>query len=288
MRRGERAHVVDLAIGGAPSVKGVAVPRGQADRAVVRVFTRVIGVAGDGVGMADEVLAAAAGNRLAVLDDPRTGRAILRLREILVPVTAGSRPDNRLLRTARQRNSDQRDAPQRPDAYGAAFLQPRHGLPYSTGHAHQLKLVVRHHRRPRIPREHDAGGRGGTPWIQFIPCIRILSEALTYLHSTLHWQRGYRRVRPRRPEKGLYRQCSESQVTGRKLLYGFLYHGAGHSPRNASCGRGCPVKTMIRANSGNFTFLTRLAGKRGNIMALKPGHHSVGQNTVGRRDSRVR
>src|SRR3984957_17581644 len=89
-------------------------------------------------------------------------------------------------------------------------------------------------------------------------------------------------------DENRYRQCSDNQVTGRKLLYGFLYQGAGQSPSKASCGRGWPVNTTIRAPFGNSTFLTRLAGKRGNIMALKPGHPATAQNTVGRRDSRVR
>ena len=86
-----RVHVVDLAIGGAPAVEGVAVPGRHADRGVGVVFDGMIGVAGDRVGVADEILPAAARNRLAVVDHPGAGGAIFGLGKIFLAVNGGLR-----------------------------------------------------------------------------------------------------------------------------------------------------------------------------------------------------
>jgi hypothetical protein len=96
----------------------------------------------DRIGMTDEVLAAAVGNRLAVGDDARTGRAIFCLREIFMAVVNGSRAD-RLLR--------------------AASTQTRR---YASP-------------RPRNPHEQNAGERDASIQITF--CLRILSKTLNDL-----------------------------------------------------------------------------------------------------------
>jgi hypothetical protein len=59
MRRRQAVHVVDLAIGGAASMEQLAVPGGAADTIVGRVFARCVDEAGDLIGLADLVVAAA-------------------------------------------------------------------------------------------------------------------------------------------------------------------------------------------------------------------------------------
>src|SRR5450830_1097256 len=68
-----RIHVEDFAVGGIAAVEVVAVPGGQADRAVVDVFLRDIFAAADQIGLADPVDAAALWHRLARLDHPGAG-----------------------------------------------------------------------------------------------------------------------------------------------------------------------------------------------------------------------
>ncbi len=70
MRRGNRVFVEDLAVGGVAAVEFVAVPGGDADRAVIDIFARDISAPGDHIGLADPVDAAAFGHRLAERDHP--------------------------------------------------------------------------------------------------------------------------------------------------------------------------------------------------------------------------
>ena len=75
-----RIHVEDFAIGGVAAVEIVAVPRGHAHFAVVDIFLRRVFPAGNGIGLADAVDAAALRHRLAWLDHPGTGRgAVFRI-----------------------------------------------------------------------------------------------------------------------------------------------------------------------------------------------------------------
>src|SRR4029079_19538482 len=77
MRRRDRRHVEDFAIRGIAAVKVVAVPRSQADRAVIDVFLGHVDAAGDAVGFAAPVNSTALRHRLPRLDDARTcGNAV--------------------------------------------------------------------------------------------------------------------------------------------------------------------------------------------------------------------
>src|SRR5690242_19800260 len=73
MRGGDGVFVENLAIGGIAAVEFVAVPRRHADGAVLRVHLRHVSAAGDYVGLANAVDAAAFGQRLAGLDHAGAG-----------------------------------------------------------------------------------------------------------------------------------------------------------------------------------------------------------------------
>src|SRR5690349_1560927 len=80
MGRRNRVFVKNFVIGRVPAVEIVAVPGGVANGAVIEVFARNVGAAGDHVGLADPVIAAAFWNRLAERDHTlAAGDAISRI-----------------------------------------------------------------------------------------------------------------------------------------------------------------------------------------------------------------
>jgi hypothetical protein len=85
MRGGDAVAVINLAIGGAPAVEGVAVPGSEADGGIFP-FARHIGLPGDRIGVADQILAAALGHGFTVGDDARAGPAVNALGEIFLAV----------------------------------------------------------------------------------------------------------------------------------------------------------------------------------------------------------
>ena len=97
----DRIAIEDLAVGGEPAVEGAAVPRGEAVADVAAAVLRDIGAAGDHVGLADQLAAAALRHRLAVGDHPRArGDAVFRIdaaapRRLLRAAIGGEQPDGR-------------------------------------------------------------------------------------------------------------------------------------------------------------------------------------------------
>ena len=109
VRGGETVAIVDLAVGGEPAVEGVAVP-GRVTDLHDAAFARVVGLTGDRVGFADEILAAAVRNRLAVGDDAAAGPAVGPFRKIFLAV----RGRGELLRTLGATTDAERHQDARP------------------------------------------------------------------------------------------------------------------------------------------------------------------------------
>src|SRR5262245_185948 len=85
MRRSEMRLVIDFAIGGEPPVEGVAIPGGGAYLSAALVFFRIVPLAGDLIGVAKLVAAAAARQARALARDPGAClHAIFGFREIFL------------------------------------------------------------------------------------------------------------------------------------------------------------------------------------------------------------
>src|SRR5580704_4615293 len=79
MRRRDAVGVEDFTVRGATAVKILAVPGGDADRVIIRILLRDIDAAGDRIGLADMIGAAAFGDRLTGLDEPLARRHSVRI-----------------------------------------------------------------------------------------------------------------------------------------------------------------------------------------------------------------
>src|ERR1700678_3180601 len=80
MCRRNAVEIEDLAVCGHAAVEFIAVPRGEADRLVIGIFSRNVGAAGDDIRRTDPVDTATLGHRLTIIDNARTWRnAVLRI-----------------------------------------------------------------------------------------------------------------------------------------------------------------------------------------------------------------
>ena len=140
MRRGQRGHVEDFAIGGQPAVEIIAIPGGHALGAVVGVFLGHIDPARHRIGLADAIGAAALRHGIAEGHHPRAGgHAVFRID------AAGE-----LVRTTRSW-----------PARGMHRRQPRHAPPGKPDLTAEIPI------RPKLPfrrlRAPDGGCSGHVP-----------------------------------------------------------------------------------------------------------------------------
>ena len=216
MRRGERAHVVDFAVGGAPAVERVAVPGGHADGAVGGILARDNRCARRSCRDGRRDIAR---RRAAPAGRPRRragsrGR-IWPSRNIRGRV-AGVRGEG----AARNRPATRRRSAS--DARSAPGSKPRLDAKHSGGDNHRPKLAT------ATPRKHARRAPERRRWRkQGSADIPSATLSRTSFPKRLMRPPSLREIQPcispldiarQRHSQDAQRQCSLSQVTGRTLL----------------------------------------------------------------------